>query len=257
MSAPDQGLPGGGDAVHTESEDHPWDINIPDHPGRTDSPEYVQSRSRMHRLATGTAVEAFYGAVQVQDHHGGGLWLKDAAGWFMVRNLAGMEWSSQFAADPAKVDVLRRNAQRLYAAFPGVADELGISTLLATPITDAAGIAAFVDSVANASVPLPAQHHTGVLPAGAGVHHYAAPVMEIDYFKRGDFTLWVTDPATNTQVAVVPVAPRGSGDGRVEVLHALPGTELHQRVLNAHAAGNRVVLDASHPLAQQAFAKQT
>ena len=88
----------------------------------------------MHTVAKGSAVEQFYGTASVQDHHGGGLWLKDADGWFMVRNLAGMEWSSQFCADPAKVDVLRRNAQRVYSGFPGVAEELGIASLLATPI---------------------------------------------------------------------------------------------------------------------------
>ena len=32
----------------------------------------------------------------------------------MVRNLAGIEWSAQFCADPAKVDLLRQNAKRLY-----------------------------------------------------------------------------------------------------------------------------------------------
>ena len=54
-----------------------------------------------------------YGQPPFEDHHGGGLWLKDATGWFLVRNMAGMEWSSQFCADPAKVDLLRQNAQRL------------------------------------------------------------------------------------------------------------------------------------------------
>ena len=27
--------------VHSESEDHKWDINVPNHPTRADSPEYV------------------------------------------------------------------------------------------------------------------------------------------------------------------------------------------------------------------------
>lgn len=35
---------------HTEHEDHGWDINIPDHPPRTDSPEYKASRARLHNL---------------------------------------------------------------------------------------------------------------------------------------------------------------------------------------------------------------
>jgi hypothetical protein len=48
-----------------------------------------------------------------RDHHGGGLWLNDADGWFLVRNLAGTEWSARFCADPAKVDLLRVNAKRI------------------------------------------------------------------------------------------------------------------------------------------------
>jgi hypothetical protein len=53
-----------------------------------------------------------------QDHHGGGLWVKDHDGWLLIKNLAGMEWSQQFCADPEKVDKLRQFAQRMYKAFP-------------------------------------------------------------------------------------------------------------------------------------------
>jgi Family of unknown function (DUF6424) len=35
-----------------------------------------------------------------ENHHGGGLWLKDAQGWFLVRNLVGLEWSSQQQPPP-------------------------------------------------------------------------------------------------------------------------------------------------------------
>ena len=45
-------------------------------------------------------------------------WLKDEQGWFLLKNLAGIEWSAQFCADPKKVDALRQNAKRLYAKFP-------------------------------------------------------------------------------------------------------------------------------------------
>ena len=240
--------------THTEHEDHEWTIAIPDHPRRTDSPEYVKSRALMNRLAR-EVDDFYYGPPKWQDHHGGGLWLKDAGGWFLVRNLAGMEWSSQFAAEPRKVDLLRRNAQRLYAAFPGVAEELGITELLETPITDAEGVARWTDSICNASVPLPASLHTGVVPHGGGIHHYPQPIVEIQTFKRDDFRLWVTDHEGHP-VAVAPVAPRGSGDGRLHVLYAHPSSRLHKEHQAAVMSGIPHILEADHPLAQQAFAGQ-
>lgn len=245
-------------AEHTEHEDHEWTIEIPDHPKRSDSPEYVQSRARMNQIARAAHDSPdglLYGGPPYQDHHGGGLWLKDEIGWFLVRNLAGMEWSSQFAADPVKVDALRRNAQRIYACFPEVVSELGIGELLATPITDAAGVAKWTDSICNASVPLSPASHTGVLPKAGGVHHYPAPIVEIEFFKQDDFNLWVTTE-DGYPAAVLPVAARGSGKGAVHVAWAHPSSALHAEHQAHRAAGTLHVLDASHPLAQQAFAQQ-
>lgn len=242
------------DAAHDEREDKPWDIQIPDHPPRSDSPEYVASRRKLHELVgQGT----FYGPAPIQDHHGGGLWLKDSQGWFLVKNLAGMEWSSQFCADPAKVDQLRLNARRLYAMFPGVADELGITELLDTQITDAAGVAKWTDSICNASVPLPAALHTGVIPHGGGVHHYPSPITDIETFKADDFQLFVSDEH-GYPVAVSPVAPRGSGDARVHVLwtHPASGSLTAQLHRTAAATGDKLVLGEDHDLARQAFAGQ-
>jgi hypothetical protein len=239
---------------HDEHEDEPWTINIPGHPVRKDSPEYVRSRKAMNQMA-GQVAGLVYGPPPYEDHHGGGLWLKDDQGWFLVRNLVGMEWSSQFCADPAKVDQMRQNARRLYAAFPEAARELGIQQLLDTPITDAAGIAAWTDSICNASVPLPTPAHTGVLPKGGGVHHYPSPITEIAFFKHDDFQLWVTDQQGHP-AAVAPVSPRGSGDGRVHVLYATPGTALAGQVSQAAAQSEPLILDPGHPLAQQAFRQQ-
>ncbi len=241
--------------VHTEHEDHPWTVNIPNHPPRADSPEYVKSRTRMNSLAKGIS-GFYYGAQPYEDHHGGGLWLKDKDGWFVVRNLAGMEWSSQFCADPKKVDQLRINARRLYAAFPGVAEELGIRQLLDTPITDAAGVEAWTDSICNASVALTPSMHTGVQPKGGGVHHYPAPVVEIDTFRYDDFKLWVTD-SEGQPAAVVPVGKRGSGDGRVQVVYSTPQTRLNQEHSAAAARGEALILQPDHALAQAAFMLQT
>jgi hypothetical protein len=152
--------------VHSESEDHKWDINVPNHPTRADSPEYVAARTKMNQIAAGTT-GLFYGSPPFQDHHGGALWLKDAQGWFLVRNLGGVEWSAQFCAEPAKIDLLRQNAKRLYDLLaPEIKQELDPDGLLDTPIQDAAGVAKWTDSIFNAGVPLQPSFHTGVLPQG-------------------------------------------------------------------------------------------
>jgi hypothetical protein len=242
--------PGGGGGIHTESEDYPWTRVIPDHPPRTDSSIYVKARAKMNELAK--ALQAFfYGNAPYEDHHGGGVWLKDESGWFLVRNIAGIEWSAQFCADPAKVDQLRLNVKRLYARFPEAVQELGIQALLDAPITDSDGVAAWTDSICNASVPLPKSVHTGTLPTSGGVHHYPAPVAEIAFFKYDDFNLWVTDAQGNT-AAVAPVAQRGSGDGRVRVLFADPQSIPRGERTQEPAP----VVAANHQLAQRAFGDQ-
>jgi Family of unknown function (DUF6424) len=237
-----------------ESETDHWAVNIAGHPVRKDSTEFVHSKAALTTMATSVS-DLLYGQPPYDDHHGGGLWLKDAQGWFMVRNIAGIEWSAQFCADPAKVDEIRRNAQRLYAGFPGAAQELGIQELLDTPITDPAGISQWTDSICNASVPLPPPAHTGTLPTAGGVHHYPTPITDIEYFKRDDFQLWVTD-AQGNPAAVAPMKPRNSGDGRVHVLYATPGSDLDGEVQASEADGEPLVLPDTHSLAQQAFAQQ-
>ena len=254
--------------VHPESETHQWAINVADHPVRQDSPEYVAARQKMNELAA-QAAGLIYGPGPFEDHHGGALWLQDAQGWFMVRNLAGIEWSAQFCADPKKVDLLRQNAKRLYDLLaPQIKQELDPNGLLDTPIQDAAGVAAWTDSIFNAGVPLHPAFHTGVLPAGgaqnppapadpqpAGVHHYPTPIADIQLFKYDDFQLWVTD-AQGNPAAVAPVAQRGSGVGSVHVLYATPGSQLEQQKRAAESAGAPLILSADHPLAKQAYQNQ-
>jgi hypothetical protein len=275
MADDDEPAGGGGSGTHTHGEDHPWTIQIPDHPKRTESAVYVKARKKMNEIAR--SIDGFeYGPAPYHDHHGGGLWLKDDDGWFLVRNMIGIEWSAQFCADPAKVDRMRVNARRLYARFPEAVEELGIRELLDQPIADAAGVARFTDSILNASVPLPVALHTGVRPKAktGGVHHYPGPIAEIDLIRRDDFQLWVNTPE-GAVAAVVPVAPRGSGDGRTRLLFvAEPPPDDQPTPLedvfgggggpagpfggqDLPEDGGDVILSADHPLSQQAFARQT
>jgi hypothetical protein len=249
-----------------EFEDYPWTRNIRHHDPRTDTAEYRHSRAKMHELVDSTS-DFLYGDEPFEDHHAGGLWLKDDVGWFMVRNLAGIEWSAQFCADPKKVDQLRINARRLYAAFPDAVAALGIRDLLDTPITTPDDVASWTDSICNASVPLPRPLHTGVIPPRAGVHHYPAPVMEIEHFKYDDFDLWHVDEHTREIVAVTPVAPPGSGDDRTRAFFAAPAVLEPTTIPGAQFALRADtttleepwdgILAGDHPFSRAAFARQS
>ena len=265
---------GPGNGLHTEHEDHPWEIDIPDHPKRADSPIYVVSRKLMNNIVS--EVKKFYLGTETpyQDHHGGGLWVKDDAGWLFIKNLAGMEWSQQFCADPAKVDALRVFAQRIYKAFPQSLPALKallhgetypLEQILDEEIKTQEQVSRWVDSIFNASVPLSARRHTGVLePNGnqqsalhveGGVHHYPTPITDIQLFKYDDFQLWVVDHEGKL-AAVTPAHPRGSGKSEVNVAYATPGTQLHKRWIAAHQKGEHLQLGGDHSLAKQAFAAQ-
>ena len=194
--------------VHSESETHSWSINVPDHPNRADSPEYVAARTKMNQIAAGTT-GLVYGSPPFQDHHGSALWLKDAQGWFLVRNLAGIEWSAQFCADPAKVDLLRQNAKRLYDLLaPEIKQELDPGGLLDTPIKDAAGVAKWTDSIFNAGVPLQQSFHTGVLPQG-GAHSAQASAPAADDSQDAQASAPAADASQGAQ-ASTPAASQPS-----------------------------------------------
>jgi hypothetical protein len=249
--------------THTHGEDHPWEINIPDHPERKESAGFRASKKLAKRIVASLGVdERFLGSDNVQMHHGGSLWVLDDEGWFVLQNEAGIEWSAQFCADPAKVDSLRLNARRLYAGFPRSIPEMirlgyrKAQVILDSPITDDTTIATWVDSIFNACVPLPAVRHVGVLPKGGGRHHYPTPITDIDLIKHDDFELWVTDPESGAPAAVVPVAARGRGVERVSVVYATPGTGLAGRQAKAEARGKPLELGARQSLTKQAFVYQ-
>jgi len=251
-------------ASHTESESDPWNINIPDHPSRTDSPTFVAARAFAQTIMATLKVPFPYGPGAWQMHHGGSLWTYDDHGWFLVLNTIGSEWSAQFCADPAKMDLARQNAVRHYAGFPKSIPQMislgykHADTILNTPIVDPAGLGVYVDSIFNSCVPLASIVHVGMVSAASpygGAHHYPKPITDIQFFKRDDFTLWVTD-AQNQPAAVTPLAPRGSGDGRVQVVFSTPGTRLHADQQQAQAEGRQLILPAGHDLANQAFVAQ-
>ena len=131
--------------------------NVAGHAARRDSPAFVRTRGALLRILRELGNATFYGKGPVQAHHGGSLWVHDGATWRMFQNLAGIEWSSQFCADPARVDLLRQNARALVRAFPSTRSILrrigyrDADAVLDTPITSAAGVARFVDSLFNAS----------------------------------------------------------------------------------------------------------
>ncbi|GGO88871.1 DUF6424 family protein [Wenjunlia tyrosinilytica] len=224
----------GTDGSHPRHEDFPWTISVADHPPRTESAQYRASKKLMRKLVDTTAEWAFAPG-PYQDHHGGGVWVKDSDGWQCLFMPLGVEWSAQFCADPKKVDRMRRSAARVVKAFPDTLPgyaEFGYDhgeRLLETPIKTAEQVAEWTDSIFNASVPLPAGTHSGVLPKAAGYHHYPKPIVDIDHFRFDDFELFVTDQR-GLPVAVVPVSPRGSGDARVRVLAAHPDSPYAERL---------------------------
>lgn len=248
--------------THTESEEHAWTINIGDHAARKDSPLYLRSRKAMITAVSATQ-PWFFGDPPYQDHHGGGVWVYDGTKAHLFLTLAGIEWSAQFCADPAKVELIRLEAETLVAAFPlteaWYSDTLNMKQddryILHTPIKTADDIANWVDSFWNASVPLPANQHTGVLPAGGGYHHYPKPIVDIEMIKHDDFTLFVTLP-DGTHAAVVPISPRGSGVSDVQVVYARHGSHTGDLLQRAHDNGKPVVLSGDSEIAKKAFENQ-
>ncbi|WP_394780436.1 DUF6424 family protein, partial [Undibacterium sp.] len=251
-------------------EDNPFVIYYEDHEPRKESPLYAQSRKLMNAITmstSGKGVDWFYGPPSWEDHHGGGLWVHDGQGWFFVKNFAGMEWASQFCADPAKVDLLRQNAKRLYQGdfYTNTKKEVAkllskypFDDLLNTQITNSERIALWCDSIFNASVPLPKLRHTGLNPKGHGVHHYPTPITDIELFKHEDFVLWVTD-AEGAEAAVLPVHPRGVSPedprykknyGKTAVTFATPGTKLATRLMNAGKKQQQLVISATDPMTE-------
>ncbi|HEU5002497.1 MAG TPA: DUF6424 family protein [Actinomycetota bacterium] len=248
--------------VHSMKVGEVATVNVDGHPERTDSPEFLHAKAAAHKIIT-TLPDLFQGPGDYQMHHGGSLWLHDGKGWLLVLNEAGIEWSSQFCADPAKIEVLRQNAERIYAGFPESEKQLSAlgypgTGLLHTPITDATGVAKWTDSIFNSCVPLNQHFHIGFAKSGTiGEHNDPKPITDIQHFKVDSFQLLVMDPATGAHAAVVPVGPPGSGQSEVQVVHTSEKHPLAGELAKAQTADRRLILPADHPIAKAAFVNQT
>lgn len=257
--APDTNLAG---THKTQPEDNPWSQFIVDHPKREDSRWFTAAKRAAHKILDEIGPDrAPYGPGPWEMHHGGSLWVLGSDGWRMYLARAGIEWSLQFCADPAKVDRLREDARALVNVFPGTLEALAklsydeAEEILTTPITDAQTVARYTDSLFNSCVPLSNPDHQGILPKAAGEHHYPLPAKAGDFFRYGNFQLWVTLP-DGTHAAVAPLAPRGSGDGRVRLIYARHGTPEGDAVALAQEQKKAVILPPDHSVARQAYARQ-
>lgn len=248
--------------THHQGADNPWTINIVDHPNRTESRWFRESKVVVKKiLATLDESTYPYGAGPWQMHHGGSIWVLTDAGWRMYLARAGIEWSMQFCADPVKIDRLRTEAKVLVEAFPRTIPALGqlgygdAQEILDEQISDADGVARFTDSLFNSCVPLTPGDHEGVLPKAAGEHYYPIPVKAGDFIRRADFVLWVKLD-DGTHAAFAPVDRRGSNDGRAELLYARHGTPAGDALVAAIKADKTVIVPADHPAALEAFQYQ-
>jgi hypothetical protein len=248
--------------LHVQTEDNPWSAYINDHPQRKESSTFRSAKKAAHAiLETLKGDDLPYGPGPWEMHHGGSLWVLANKRWRVYLAKAGVEWSMQFCADPKKIELLRRDAEELVAAFPDTLpalQDLGYSKaeeILNTPITDADGVAQWTDSLFNACVPLGSGDHSGVLPKAAGEHHYPLPVKSADFFRFDDFQLWVT-LHDGTHAAVAPVGRRGSGDGRVRLMYARHGTTASTALIRAQRDHKAVILPDDSDEARQAFLRQ-
>jgi uncharacterized protein DUF6424 len=250
-------------STHEEREDHGWAVYVVKHPTRSESAWFRAAKRTAKRILDTLDTATYpYGPGPWEMHHGGSLWVLTDAGWRMYLARAPIEWSLQFCADPVKVERLRREAKDLVAAFPRTLPalaELGYTDaeeIFSHEIVNANGVARYTDSLFNSCVPLTRADHQGVLPGAAGEHHYPIPVKGGDFIRYDDFKLWVTIE-DGTHAAFAPVDRRGSGDGRVQLLHARHGTAAGDALSRAISEGKAVVVPADHAAALEAFKHQS
>ncbi len=233
----------------------PVTVFTADHPQRTDSPEYIASRKWLVEKTPGGCYicggpvdlshpEAPDQSKDLEDHHGGGLYVKGVLVGF---NLFPLEWSMGWGADPKKI-----------AAFVGQLRNAGLCDY-DKPIQTTADVMAWVDSVFNANVKLCRPHHIGHATEhsadhngheAVGIHNAPWPVLaaqgtcdwaRFDMFAGTTGTVAVSpDPTTPGGVVVNYVHDKHPV--KLSVGDHLPPTHPHSRAAHAgypKAAGAR------------------
>jgi len=155
----------------------------------------------MQRIGVATVVEKKFVGMQPV------VAITTSTGTFVAEGLA-----SHNCADPAKVDLLRQNAKRLYdLVSPQIKQQLDPDGLLDTPIRDAAGVAKWTDSIFNAGVPLHRTFHTGVLPAGEAQNPAVPAIAQPTATAQGATMPASAQPAGAAQGAAVPESAEPAG----------------------------------------------
>ncbi len=244
-------------------------IETANHPPRTDSPEYKNSRKWLMGVAGGGCIlcggesdlshpEGVADPTGLQDHHGGGIYVIDKNSntpVLVALNLFPMEWSEGWGADPAVV------SQRV-SALNLVLTALEQPTYQ-QPITDTNSVMAFVDSTFNANVKLCAAHHIGLQEQdtkdangrqAVGIHNIPFPIWAYQGFCN--WSQWDMWAGTTGTIAVAPT-PDGGG----QVLHVSANAQAtdpanraeNDRLVSAWRAGKRgITLEPNHNLLRAA-----
>jgi hypothetical protein len=208
-----------------ETSGEPAKLYTADHPPRTDSPEYIASRTWLTTQAMGGCVICggesdltHPGSVEpaagiLQDHHGGGIYVvpKGTNEPVLVGlNLFPIEWSEGWGADPTTI-------ARRVGGLNALLGLLGQPTYT-TAIDTTADVMAYVDSVFNANIKLCAAHHIALEEKNTkdanghqavGIHSIPFPIWA--YQGYCDWAKWDMWAGTTGTIAVAPDPTTGGG----------------------------------------------
>jgi hypothetical protein len=242
----------------------PARITTADHPKRTDSPEYIDSRQWLMGTALGGCVVCgaesdltHPGEVEssagLQDHHGGGIYVMvDKVPVLVGLGLFPVEWSEGWGADPTVI-ATRVNALNVLLG------QLG-QPAYTPPITDQTSVMSYVDSVFNANIKMCAAHHIALEEKNTvdanghqavGVHNIPFPIWA--YQGYCDWAHWDMSGGTTGTIAVTPDPATGGGTV-VHVSHAAKATKEanvgeNARIVHGWYSGKRnITLPPSHNL---------
>lgn len=247
-TSPDQSSSAGNGAGHKETIGDTIVTYTAPHPIRSDSPEYIASRKWLVGNVPGGCYicggpvdlshpgsPANSRTLQLQDHHGGGLYHGTVLIGF---SLFPLEWSMGFGADPKKIQLF---VQQLIAAGLVEYDK---------PINTTDDVMAWVDSTFNANVKLCKPHHIGHQTdhtpdvnghEAVGIHNAPWPILAAQATCDWErFDMWA---GTTGTIAVAP-DPRVKGGTIVTYVH-----ESHPVKLQVNDR-----LPPSHPHSRTAYA---